>query len=441
MQTHLIKLLTSLSTLTVLASGCGLYAEPQKPAPVKHATDSARKTTDNAASKVKKTTSSTMKKATTTTTTTKNPAPKAKLKVIAFYDQTMSHVKPDPFTFVSAHPHIVTYLSPFWYEVTKTGSILAKPEGNAAALAAKAHLPVMPLFNNYMGNDGMLATPALRTAAVDNIVKLVTSKNYAGVQIDFQQLKPADRTTLVDFMKTLHAKMPASKSISMSVVPLTASTGQSGAYDMKALDPDVNSMVLMAYDLHSNGTPAGPVSPFPWVQKSIEASLKAGVSPSKLYLGIADYGYLWKNGSTVAKTIPLKVMYQHKYGAYTWDSKDKEAYDHYTSKGVSYTIWFVNDRGAVDRIKLAEKDHLGGVGIWRIGYEDAQWWNKVASAIDGKSAPTTGKTGATSGGANGTNTTKGSAVAKTGPSPGQNTKNGSPVNTTPSTSPQYRSNS
>ncbi|WP_028962942.1 glycosyl hydrolase family 18 protein [Sulfobacillus thermosulfidooxidans] len=384
MKAHNLKLLTALSFATVLIGGCSLYAEPQKPAPAKHTTQSTRKAANKATQTVKKTTNTTNSKSST-----------GKLKVIAFYDQTMTHVHPDPFTFVKAHPGLVTYLSPFWYEVTATGTVIAKPEGNAATLAKQAHLPLMPLFNNYMGTDGMLTSQSLRTKAIDQIVHLVTSKNYAGVQIDFQKLKPTDRTLLVDFMNELHTKMPKNKVISMSVIPLTAGTGQSGAYDLGALDKDVNSMVLMAYDLHGNGTPPGPVSPFNWVKQSINLALKAGVQPSKLYLGIANYGYLWKAGSTKATTIPLKVMYQHKYGAYTWNPTYKEAYDHYTSKGVSYTIWFVNDRAAVDRIKLAEHDHLGGVAFWRIGYEDAKWWNRVAKALK-QPAPTKSGTTATS---------------------------------------------
>ncbi|WP_053959047.1 glycosyl hydrolase family 18 protein [Sulfobacillus thermosulfidooxidans] len=384
MKVHNLKLLTTLSFATILIGGCSLYAEPQKPAPAKHTTQSTRKAANKATQTVKK-----------TTTTTHGKPSTGQLKVIAFYDQTMTHVHPDPFTFVKAHPGLVTYLSPFWYEVSATGTVIAKPEGNAATLAKQAHLPLMPLFNNYLGTDGMLASQSLRTKAIDQIVHLVTSKNYAGVQIDFQKLKPTDRPLLVDFMNELHKKMPANKVISMSVIPLTAGTGQSGAYDLGALDKDVNSMVLMAYDLHGNGTPPGPVSPFNWVKQSINLALKAGVKPSKLYLGIANYGYLWKAGSTKATTIPLKVMYQHKYGAYTWNPTYKEAYDHYTSKGVSYTIWFVNDRAAVDRIKLAEQDHLGGVAFWRVGYEDAKWWNRVAKALK-QPAPTKSGTTASS---------------------------------------------
>lgn len=301
----------------------------------------------------------------------------------------MSKVAPDPFSLVKAHPGLVNYIAPFWYEVKSDGSILAKPEGNARKLAQSDHLPLMPLFNNAGGKGAFLLSATARTNAIHHIVSLVKTNHYAGVNIDFQMLKASDRSDLTLFMNSLAKALPKSTKISMSVVPMTSGNGESAAYDYKALDKDVSSMVLMAYDLHGDGTPPGPVSPYPWVIKSITTTLHAGVKPSKLYLGIANYGYLWTGSSTKAKTIPLKAMHQHKYGAYTWNSTQKEAYDKYTSGGVSHTIWFVNDRAAVDRIKLAKKYHLGGVAFWRIGYEDAKWWNAVSGAIKGGGSGTT----------------------------------------------------
>lgn len=350
--------LLALGTGSLLLTACGTTPAPQPKATTKSSKSSAKPNTA------------------TNIGTAAN-----RLKVIAFYDQSMSSVAPDPFVLVKAHPGLVNYLSPFWYEVSSAGAIISKPEGNAATLAAQDHLPLMPLFNNAGGSDAFLASPTTRSTAVSNIVKLVTTNKYAGVNIDFQLLKATDRTYLTQFMQSLRQAMPTGDIISMSVVPLTSNSGQSSAYDFAALNKVVDAMVLMAYDLHGDGTPPGPVSPYMWVRKSITTALNAGIQPSKLYLGIANYGYLWSNGSTKATTIPLKVMHQHQYGTYLWSPTHKEAYDRYTSNGQSHMIWFVNDRAAVDRINLAKRYHLAGVAFWRIGYEDAKWWNAVATAI------------------------------------------------------------
>jgi len=314
-----------------------------------------------------------------------NKSPQRTLKVIAFYDQTMAQVPPDPFYLLKAHPGLVDYVAPFWYEAAADGSIIAKPEGNAAAAAAADHLPLMPLVNNAGGTDAFLHSASTRTTLVNNLVQLINNHHYAGLNIDFQQLQPADRQALTAFMTQLYHALPPHVALSMSVVPLTNLNGASSAYDYQALSPMVSAMVLMAYDRHGDGTPPGPVSPYPWVVQSVNRALNAGIPRQKLYLGIANYGYLWTDHSTHAQTIPLKVMYQHKYGKFVWNPTYKEAYDSYTVNGVPHVIWFVNDRGAVDRIKLAEKDHLGGVAFWRIGYEDAKWWNAVAAALNHQS--------------------------------------------------------
>lgn len=306
-----------------------------------------------------------------------------RLKVMAFYDQYTAAIPPNPLKMLDSHRGLVDYLAPFWYEVEPGGTIKTKPQlpKNLSALAAKQNIKMVPLFNNAKGTDVFLHSAASRKAAVAHIVAIVKSKHYAGVNIDFQMLKATDRNALTAFMKDLHAAMPHGALLSMSVVPLTSQNGQSSAYNYRVLDKYVGAMILMAYDKHGDGTPPGPVSPYPWVQKSIQTAIKAGIVPKKLYLGIANYGYEWTGGSTKAKTIPLKVMYQHKYGTFKWDNTQKEAVDRWTSGGTSHIIWFVNDQGAADRIRLAERDHLGGVAFWRIGYEDARWWNTVAKAI------------------------------------------------------------
>lgn len=310
------------------------------------------------------------------------------LGVLAFYDQTAATTPPNPFGLLKSHPGLVTDIAPFWYKVDAKGVVTSRPQGNVATLAAQQHLRLVPLFNNANGTDLFLHSAGTRHAAISHIVALVKSHHYAGVNIDFQGLKPMDRHDLTLFMDQLHQAMPRAAFISMSVVPLTNLNGSQSAYDYRKLDHVSQAMVLMAYDLHGNGTPPGPVSPIQWVSRCIQIALKAGVAPHKLYLGIADYGYDWASGSTKAATVPLKAMHAHQYGKYTWNPRVQEATVTYTKAGVKHVIWFVPDRGAVSRIKLAQRDHLGGVAFWRIGYEDARWWTAVAGALG--QAPTTG---------------------------------------------------
>lgn len=309
---------------------------------------------------------------------------KGGMKVIGFYDQSTSNS--NSFQMLKSHPGLVSYLAPFWYEVTPSGGLLSKSQGNAAQLAGQDHIPITPLINNQNGNATFLHTAAGRAAAVKAIVGMVNQGHYPGVHIDFQLLKPSDKTDLTLFMQTLAKALPSGSYLTMSIIPPTSSNmnGQAGAYDLAKLQAITKGLVVMAYDLHGDGTPPGPVSPFPWVKTAIADTEKAGVPTHKIILGIANYGYLWKAGSTSAATIPLYAMHQHRYGNYTYNTTEQEGTTKTTISGTSGTVWFVPDRGAVARIQLAEQDHLGGVAFWRLGYEDMKWWNAVSSALTGK---------------------------------------------------------
>jgi spore germination protein YaaH len=314
--------------------------------------------------------------------------PARRLKVMAFYDQAAGQAAPpNPLALLRAHPGLVTELAPFWYTVEPSGTVVGRPQDNLPALAAQQHLPLVPLFNNAGGTDAFLKDSAARARVVAQIAGLVRDKHYAGVNIDFQGLPPADRQPLTAFMEALARALPKGSLLSMSVVPLKTTNGSQSAYDYRALDHIVGAMVLMAYDLHGNGTPPGPVSPIRWVARAIFRARRAGVAANKLYLGIADYGYDWVAGSTKATTVPLKVMHAYRYGRYRYVPRYQEATATYVAQGVKHIIWFVPDRGAVARIRLAERYHLGGVAFWRIGYEDARWWNAVAFALTHRPTP------------------------------------------------------
>lgn len=309
-----------------------------------------------------------------------------RLRVLAFYDETSNTAPPHPLALLRAHPGLVTDLAPFWYEVEPSGNILSKPQGAIAQLARRQHLRLVPLFNNAGGTDVFLHAATTRTVAVGDIAHLVRTRHYAGVNIDFQGLKPADQSDLTAFMGELRHRLPKGAFLSMSVVPLSNLNGAASAYNYAALDKVTDAMVLMAYDLHGDGTAPGPVSPLPWVKRAVRAALAAGIQPAKLYLGIADYGYDWTVGSTTAVTVPLKVMHQRHYGPYQWQPGPAEARLTYTRAGSRHVIWFVPDRGAVARIRVAQAFHLGGVAFWRIGYEDSRWWSAVAQAVTGPPA-------------------------------------------------------
>ena len=243
------------------------------------------------------------------------------------------------------------------------------------------------LINNIAGssgnNAGMLTDPAARAAAVKNIVTLVRQKHYQEVNIDFELLHPSARQGLVTFMQDLRTALPKGVVLSESVFPRLGVPSQlNGAYDYPALAKVVDYLVVMLYDKHSNGGPAGPVSPYSWVVENMNWLLHTARIPAdKLVIAAGVYGYDWQVGSTTATEMPLtEIQAKIKTLGVTprMDASSENPYFYYTdSSGNRHVVWYQNQVTVQQRLQLAEKLGLRGMAIWALGEETPAVWSVI----------------------------------------------------------------
>lgn len=74
---------------------------------------------------------------------------------------------------------------------------------------------------------------------------------------------------------------------------------------------------------------------------------------------------------------PAKEL-AHRYGvAIHYSSSESQNFFTYKANGVSHIVYFMGDRSARARIALAQSRHLGGVSLWRLGYQDTAFWQKA----------------------------------------------------------------
>lgn len=290
-----------------------------------------------------------------------------KLKVLAFW----AHHKALPPTALGAENHSLTYLSPLWYSMTASGTLTTHTDPALLAEAKKLHLPIIALVNDATGTQAFLKSAATRKAAVTSIDHLVTTNHYAGVNIDFEPPHTSVSPELSMFMLELHDALPHSDTIVLDVVPHSG-----GAYNFKRLAPEVTQFQLMSYDEHADGTAPGPVAALNWVT-SLTNRLKGQVPSSKIYLGVALYGYEWAAGSTHATTIPYNAITPAMKAKGTWNTR----YQEMTAKIGTNTYWWENRKGITQKIALAKKDHLAGVAFWQIGYANPAIYHLLTKDI------------------------------------------------------------
>ena len=288
------------------------------------------------------------------------PVKAGRLQVLAFYAAGV-HVS---LASLWKYPRAISVFSPFWYSVNSVGGLKNKVVPSVLSKVKKHHIPIEPLVNDATGVQAFLKTYPTRVNAARNIADMVKAGGYQGVDIDFEPPNNALSSELNAFIVELRDRLPRQDVITLAIVP-----NSGGAYDFKALNPEVSQYVLMSYDEHAQGTGPGPVASATWVE-NILARNEKGIPPGKIILGIPLYGYAWPDGSTNAATIPYAAIPRAMSAHSVWNPVDKESHATYTVNGTSYQAWWENLHGMKDKIVLAQRNKLAGVALWRLGYQN-----------------------------------------------------------------------
>ncbi|PSR23834.1 MAG: glycoside hydrolase [Sulfobacillus acidophilus] len=307
------------------------------------------------------------------------------MQVVGFYENKVpGDGIPSSESSFNAHYRQLTQVSPLWFSVTPAGTVLNTGfDARFVADAEQHHVPVVPLFVNTRGSSQVLLSRAMRRRAAANITQVVQADHLSGASIDFELLSPSSRADLSRFVHDLSSDLhPQHKVVAVSVFPLLGvPTSINGAYDYRSLARNADYLVIMAYDHHYSGGLPGPVAPYSWVKNNVVAALKEA-PPDRLVLSIGMYGYDWINNGQpgVAPTVAdvsAKALAK-SYGVpirYVAAQSQNEFV--YTQNGVSHVVWFMGDRSAAARVKLARQYHLAGISLWRLGMEEPGFWHVV----------------------------------------------------------------
>jgi len=246
---------------------------------------------------------------------------------------------------------------------------------------------VVVLVNNDKSSTSMITDPKVRKAAISNILKVLLECGYHGVNVDFEDLPPWTRNHLTAFMTELReALAPHGLLVTMAVGPKWSDNDSdnewSAAYDYAALAPLVDKMVIMTYDQHGQWSKAGPVASIEWVRRVVDYALST-ISPEKILLGIAGYGYDWSSKGVSTVTADGAVALAEAKGSpIQWDDVAQAPYFSYVSNGVRHEVWFENSFSADRKVDLVMEKGLGGVALWSLGQEDARMW-EILSRLKG----------------------------------------------------------
>lgn len=151
----------------------------------------------------------------------------------------------------------------------------------------------------------VLTDPQLRDSSIQQMTDLAQEKGFGGIMLDYEGLGLKDdpataQKQLNDYVKALYAKTkPLGLRLSLA---LQAPNSSYKGYDYGTLAKYADEIVLMAYD-YVDKQP----QPIARVDEAIQLTLKAGVAPSQLLLGV-------NLDSENEKTIASKLGLAKRYG-------------------------------------------------------------------------------------------------------------------------------
>ena len=183
------------------------------------------------------------------------------------------------------NPRTFSEMSPWMYGLDSSGRIVpqyapaqaatveraaraaaggADPAGSHAREHRRRALGYQPVITD------ILHDPRLRAEHVAAIVALVQRQDYAGIDIDYEDLRASDRSAFTAFITqladALHAK---GKVLSVDLFAKPDNRGydqRNLAQDYQAIGQVADQVRLMGYDYHWADSAPGPIAPIGWIR-------------------------------------------------------------------------------------------------------------------------------------------------------------------------------
>lgn len=238
-----------------------------------------------------------------------------------------------------AHLDTFKEISPFGFTLKKDGSIFdpmpidALPWQTLMEEARKKKIRIIPTIMSGNGAliDSLLRSPSKRKAHIKEIVSLVSTYGFDGIDIDYEGKMAKTKKYFSLFLRDLYKAM-GKKFVVCSIEARTPLDSRFAAIpediqyanDFAAINAYCDRVRIMTYDqgsidLKLNDAVSGPYVPVAdprWVEKVIRLAAQT-ISKNKIVIGVPTYGYEFK-------VTPLTEGYAYRLlwafnPRYAWD--------------------------------------------------------------------------------------------------------------------------
>ncbi|MDH7479278.1 MAG: LysM peptidoglycan-binding domain-containing protein [Syntrophomonadaceae bacterium] len=286
----------------------------------------------------------------------------------------------------------LTYVVPFAHRFTAEGSLLEINDRPAVEAArAQRVAPLLGIANTDEAGlfipelaHSVLSRPEVQERLVSQLLAAARAKNYHGVNVDFENMFPADRPLYNAFIENLAGRLHAAGLVlSIAAAPKWADWPNAawvGAFDYSALGRLVDFMHLMTYEWGYSTGPPFPVAPVNLVRRVLEYAMSL-IPPGKILMGVPFHGYDWtlpdtpENVARQVSPVGAVNLALNQGVAIRFDPEAQSPWLRYTNgSGAEHEVWFEDVRSVRAKYELLRELGLRGVGYWEISLPFPQNW-------------------------------------------------------------------
>ena len=258
----------------------------------------------------------------------------------------------------------LTYWMPFVYSVKEDGTLTTLDDEEMLRSAfAERIVPIMAITNFSATETGsdlahtVLSSSELQETTITNILAVMKEKGYQGLNIDFENVYPADREHYNQFLQLAVDRLhPLGYSVSSALAPPKTSSEQKGllyeAHDYEAHGRIVDFVVLMTYEWGYRKGPAQAISPINQIKKVLDYAVTV-IPRDKILLGFQIYArdrllpfVQGSEAETFSAQEAVRRAIQNQV-AIQYDTKAQAPFFRYADEqGRTHEVWFEDARSA-----------------------------------------------------------------------------------------------
>lgn len=226
-----------------------------------------------------------------------------------------------------------------------------------------------------------LATPEAITAHVQEILTLAAP--FDGVEIDYENVRPADRAAFTAFVEALAATLhERGQRLAVVVQPKVKEEFKdgAGAMDWPALAAAADEIKIMAYHYHwATGAP-GPLAPPEWVAE-IAAYAVETIPPEKRCIALTLQGLDWpaaKPARAIEYHEAMALAAAH-HARIKRDPATATPYFRYRGPDGLHEVWFEDAASLREKVTALRQAGIRQIALWRLGTGDPEFLKTTAA--------------------------------------------------------------